>query len=320
MKLGSFFGRIRESFSGKAGSRDGFAPPTLGSGTRFPYGPFRFETALPKGVPYEIQVSSDLEHWVTIAGDVAGGPGIEYVDSEASKYNHRFYRVVANEVHSANIIGYASTTLPPGFSMIANPFDAASNAVTELFKGWPDGTTFNKFDTRLFRLSDNAVKYGKWINPTEKLLPGEGGIFFNPTSEYKSLNFVGDVMQGNLSVPIPAGFSVRSSLLPQPGQLHEDLGFPIADGDVIHLFDRDRQKYAPFPFEGGKWMNGSPMVNICESFWVAKTEAANWTRAIMVDESDTGASSISHPGIAGQFAGAWRTKRVFAGSNSWSAG
>src|ERR1043166_8302312 len=206
MQIRSFIGRIRKSFKGEADSRIEFAPPILGSGTRFPYGPFRFETALPEEVRYEIQASSDLARWITIAEDVAPDAGIEYVDSEASKYNHRFYRVVANEVHSANVIGYASTTLPPGFSMIANPFEAANNEVGELFKDWPDGTTFNKFDTRLFRLSDNAVKHGKWTNPVEKLLPGEGGIFFNPTTDYKSLNFAGHVLQENLSVPIPAGF------------------------------------------------------------------------------------------------------------------
>src|SRR6266576_5620002 len=283
MKIGSFIGRIRDNFAGDAGSKVEFAQPTLGGGIRFPYGPFRFKTELPKGVPYEIQAASDLQRWFTIAEDVARGPGIEYVDSDASKYSHRFYRVVANEIHSANIIGYASTTLPPGFSMIANPFDGSRNEVGELFKDWPDGTTFNKFDTRLFRLSDNAVKHGKWTNPGEKLMPSEGGLFFNPTTDYKSLNFAGDVMQGNLSMPIPAGFSVRSSLLPQPGQLCEDLGFPISDGDVIHLFDRDQQKYVLYPFEDGKWKNGAPVVNICESFWVAKTEAANWTRAIQAN-------------------------------------
>lgn len=283
MKIGSFFGKTREYFNGDAGNKLQFAPPTLGSGTRFPYGPFRFKTELPKGVRYEIQVASDLERWRTIAEDVSRGTGIEYLDSEASKYSHRFYRVVANEVHSANIIGYASTTLPPGFSMIANPFDAASNAIAELIKGWPDGTTFNKFDTLLFRLSDNAVKHGKWTNPSEKLLPSEGGIFFNPTSDYKSLNFVGDVMQGQLSVPIPAGFSVRSPLSPQAGQLDEDLDFPIGEGDVIHLFDRDEQKYVLYPFEGGKWTSGVPVINLCESFWVAKTEAANWIRAVLVN-------------------------------------
>jgi hypothetical protein len=133
-------------------------------------------------------------------------------------------------------------------------------------------------------LSDNGVNHGKWTNPGEKLAPGEGGIFFNPTTDYKSLNFVGDVMQGNLSVPIPAGFSVRSSLLPKPGQLHEDLGFPIDEGDVIHLFDRDQQKYVLYPFWGGQWKNGAPVLSLCESFWVAKTEAANWTQSLTLTE------------------------------------
>jgi hypothetical protein len=282
-KLGSFIGKIRENFGGDAGGKVAFAPPTLGSGTRSPYGPFRFETALPKGVPYEIQATSDLERWVTITEDVARGPVIVYVDSDAAKHKHRFYRMVANEVHSANIIGYASTILPPGFSLIANPLDATSNTIAELLKDWPDGTTLNKFDTRLFRLSDHAVKHGKWTKPGEKLMPGEGGIFFNPTPDHKSLNFVGDVMQGNLSVPIPAGFSMRSSLVPLPGRLHEDLGFPIGEGDVIHLFDREQQKYVLYPFEGGKWKGDAPVVKVCEAFWVAKTEAANWTRTIAMN-------------------------------------
>jgi len=283
MKPGSLIRGIRGKLSGDARRKREFAPPTLGSGMRYPYGPFRFKTELPKGVAYEIQAASDLKHWVTITEDVAHGLGIEYLDSEASKFNHRFYRVVANGGFSTNIIGYASTTLPPGFSMIANPLNAPSNTVAELFKGWPDATTFNRFDTALFQMTDNEVKHGKWTKPTEKLLLGEGGIFFNPTSDYKSLNFVGTVTQGNLSVPIPAGFSVRSSLVPQPGHLHEDLGFPITEGDVIHLFDRDRQKYVLYRFEDGQWKNGSPVVGICESFWVAKTEAANWTRALKLN-------------------------------------
>ena len=146
------------------------------------------------------------------------------------------------------------------------------------FDGSQITSSLNKFDTRLFRLAENAVEGGKWTNPSERLMPGEGAIFFNPTSDYKSFSFVGSVMQGNPSIPIPSGFSIRSSLLPQAGNL-EDLGFPIAEGDVIHLFDRDRQKYVLYPYEGGKWTEGPPLVSVGESFWVAKTEPGNWTRS-----------------------------------------
>jgi hypothetical protein len=60
------------------------------------------------------------------------------------------------------------------------------------------------------------------------------------------------------------------------------LGFPITDGDVIHLFDRDKQKYVLYPYEGGKWTAGTPVVGVAESFWVAKTSPGNWTRDISI--------------------------------------
>ena len=62
----------------------------------------------------------------------------------------------------------------------------------------------SKFDTGLFKLGENSVQDGKWTNPTEKLMPGEGAIFFNPTLDYKSHSFVGEVIQWNLSIPIPS--------------------------------------------------------------------------------------------------------------------
>jgi hypothetical protein len=258
------------------------APPCLGDAVRFPYGAFRFRTPLPKGTEYVILASSDLKIWSGISEGTAGLDPIEYLDSEAFKFSSRFYRVMAGEVCSRNVIGYVSFVLPPGFSMIANPLDGPSKRVSDLFKGWPDGTRLSKYDTREFCLEENVVKNGKWTNSSEKLMPGEGAIFFNPTSDYKSHSFVGEVLQGNLSVPIPPGFSIRSSLLPYQGSLDE-LNFPIADGDVIHLFDRDRQQYALHPYENGKWTSGAPMMGLGESFWVAKAKPGNWVRKLSIE-------------------------------------
>ena len=236
---------------------------------------------MPKGTSYVILASRDLRNWTQISEDIAGANPIEYVDSEAFKLSCRFYRVMAGEVQSQNVLGYVSFTLPPGFSMIANPLDGPGNRVGESFAGWPEGTSLSKYDTRLFTLAENSVKNGKWTNPSEKLMPGEGAIFFNPTQDYKSHSFVGDVVQGNLSIPIPPGFSIRSSALPYPGSLDE-LHFPTADGDVIHLFDRDQQKYVLHPYEAGKWTAGPPVVGLGESFWVAKAKPGNWMRNLVV--------------------------------------
>src|ERR1051325_5001355 len=106
---------------------------------RAPYGPFRFKVQLPKGALYEVHASTDLRTWGVISADTAGGQMMEYVDSEAFKFGYRFYRLVAGESPSVNVIGYVSMTLPPGFSMIANPFDTPET-VSEQFKDWPDGT------------------------------------------------------------------------------------------------------------------------------------------------------------------------------------
>jgi hypothetical protein len=283
LKLNSLIRKIGGSSARLMGRKSmALESPTLGQAWRFPYGAFRFATRLPKGTKYTMQASTDLRTWTEIGQGTATEAPLEYVDSEAFKFTHRFYRLQAGKVFSANIIGFASVTLAPGFSMIANPFDS-SQTVGEMFKGWPEGTTLNKFDTRLFRLTENGVKSGQWSDEGERLLPGEGAIFFNPTSDYKSASFVGDVMQGLLSVPIPSGFSVRSSLVPQSGSLADDLGFPIANGDVIHIFDREHQKYVLHPYAEGKWTAGAPVLSVGESFWVAKAEPGNWTKTLVVE-------------------------------------
>jgi hypothetical protein len=281
MKIGGWFGKR----SGKSGSK-GPPPnaPTLSSPRRFPYGPFEFRIGLSRGSPYEVRASVDLQDWTTVAEDSVSETSFEralsfdYMDPEAPRFTHRFYRVFADGVPSPNVIGYASAFLSPGFSLIANPFHTSDSSVATLFPNWPDETTLNKFDTMQFRLTDNGVQNRTWTNPHDQLAPGEGAIFFNPTPDHRPLVFVGEVMQGNLSMPIPSGFSMRSSIVAQGGLLDTDLGFPITDGDVIHLFDREKKKYVLHPFEHGKWTSDAPRIEIGESFWVAKKAPGNWTR------------------------------------------
>jgi hypothetical protein len=275
MELDSIFKRLNPK-AGAAGAKGQFIqPPLLVSPVRFPYGPFRFTAQLPKGLPYVIQASTDLKTWMPVFDHTSPGV-VEYLDSKASRYSSRFYRMDVNGTLSVNVVGYVTITLAPGFAMIANPLEAPDSSVAELFKVMPDGTTVSKFDPQTSRLSENTRNQGKWLNPGEKLVPGEGAIIFNPTLDYKSLHFAGNVRQGGYSIPIPAGFSMRSSPKPLSGRLDSDLHFPIADGDVIHLFDRDRQKYVLHPFSATEWSSNPPVVGVGESFWVAKQSAKNW--------------------------------------------
>jgi len=280
----NIFGSVGQSISGLFGrkSKAVVTAAHLGSAARFPYGPFQFKFQIAKGVSYEIQASSNLQAWEPISAEKSTCDSVDYVDSDASKFSHRFYRVLAGTVGSENVIGYASISVPPGYSLIANPLQAPSNAVSAILPDMPDETALNKFDTHLFKLTENAVKNGKWINPDETLSPGEGAIFLNPTTDFKIINFVGEVLQGNLLLPIATGFSIHSSQIPKPGRLHADLGFPIHEGDIVHLFDRDRQKYVIYEYDQKHWESNPPVVGVGESFWIGKTTPGNWVQNLVI--------------------------------------
>jgi len=259
--------------------------PALRDATRLPNGTFQFKAELAKGTPFVVQASGNLESWNAVLNGIASGEMTNYSDAHASRYNYRFYRLQTGQGQFSNMVGYVSITLPPGFSMIANPLAAPTNTLGKVFKDWPDGTTLNRFDTQLFRLVENAVKFGQWTNPSEILAPGEGAIFFNPTLDYRSVCFTGEVAVPSAMVAVASGFSIRSSPLPRPGNLVDDLQFPISDGDVIHLFDREKQQYVLHPYENGKWTAGAPTLGVGEAFWVAKAEAGNWTQTLSAAEA-----------------------------------
>jgi hypothetical protein len=251
-------------------------PPDLSQPVRIPYGAFRFKVEVPKGVEFQVLGSTDLKTWLPLGAEKAATENPEYVDSTASRYTFRFYRLVVGEVFSRQILGYAGLTVPPGFSMIANPFRCENPSVSALFPNVPDGTMLHKFDNQLFRLTENLVQEGKWLNPSHTLNPGEGAIYFNPTSDFTVVNLTGEVPHGKLLNPIPSGFSIRSSMVPQAGRLNVDLGFPVVEGDVIHQYDRDQQKYLIHTYDPARWERDPPVIGVGESFWVGKTAPSNW--------------------------------------------
>jgi hypothetical protein len=147
----------------------------------------------------------------------------------------------AQQVFSVNAVGFVNVVVPPGFSMVANPLNAATNTVPALFAGVPDGTTVYKFDGTSFLV--NTLDLGEWGIPAQTLVPGEGAFIRNPGTAPFTVTFVGEVMQGSLSNPLPAGFSIKSSQVPQSAAVATVLGFPAADGDTIYQFVNAQNAY-----------------------------------------------------------------------------
>jgi hypothetical protein len=276
MRIKRLFKKLSEKFRPPGKSTEPMPPSVLGSAVRVPYGAFKFKARVAKDSLYEVQATTNFREWSPILRDTSSEE-IDFVDPAASKFSYRFYRLKVNGIYSRNIIGYVTVTLAPGFSMIANPLIGADNSVGQLFKGFPNGTMLAKYDSLVHRMTENSIKAEKWTNPGEKFVLGEGAIFFNPTFDYKPFSFVGDVSLQSALTPIPAGFSIRSYPGPQPGRLDTDLGFPIGDGDEIHIFDRDRQSYSLHTYSGKAWAPEAPIVGVGESFWVTKKTPGNWT-------------------------------------------
>lgn len=270
------------SFIRRKSTQEVLTSPLLVNPKRVPYGAFVFNLQVPRGVSYDIEVSRDLKNWELLHSDAAESELVEYIDTDASRFSYRFYRARAGAFYSSNVMGYAAVPLPPGYSLISNPFKSPDNRVAALFPNMPEWAAVCKFEMKLFKLTNNVMKNGVWSNPDETLSPGEGALICNPTDDFKVINFVGDVMQGNLLNPVPSGFSIRSSLLPRAGRLDMDLNLPFSEGDVVHLFDRDKQTYVEYIYPSRRWELEPPMIGVGEAFWVGKSAPVNWVQKLGV--------------------------------------
>jgi hypothetical protein len=188
----------------------------------------------------------------------------------------------AQQVFSVNAVGFVNVVVPPNFSMIANPLNAPTNTIPALFAGVPDGTTIYKFDGTSYTV--NTLDLGEWGLPAQTLVPGEGAFIRNPGTAPFTVTFVGEVMQGSLSNPLPANFSIKSSQVPQAGTVATLLGYPAADGDTIYQFVSAQQAYVIHTLDLGEWSGGEPNIAVGESFFSKKVAAGNWTRTFSVNQ------------------------------------
>jgi len=177
---------------------------------------------------------------------------------------------------------------PPGWSLIANPLshsrgDFASNAVPdntvgELFSDAPDGLVLLKFDNTTQRfVHRNFFRHGKWSDPTETLMPGEGAWLFNPLRSPLQIEFTGNWPNG--SVTIPSGKSLISC--PGPGTIdfnppqtsgsippaQNGTLFNPQEGDVVYTFAGRRGALEQHRFRNGAW-DTAPTVSVGESCFV----------------------------------------------------
>ena len=188
----------------------------------------------------------------------------------------------AQNVYSLNVVGYVNVPVvgASGFTMIANPLNAANNTIGALIPTPPDFTTIYKFAGAGF-VTCNFV-FGAWDDGTFTLNPGEGCIVQSPSPF--TTTFVGEVMQGTLNNAFPAGYSIRASMVPQAGTLTA-LGLTpasLTDFDTVYQYDSVAQGYVANSLVFGSWSPAEPTLKVGESIWLQTAAAGTWTRTFTV--------------------------------------
>ena len=194
----------------------------------------------------------------------------------------------AQTVYSVNAVGFVNVACPPGFSLIANPLDAATSTVVALFPNPVSGTVVFKFNpaTGGFVSSSYSSFLGAWTDPAMTLVPSEGFFYKNPVGTPVTLTFVGNVQQGTLATSLGSGFNLVASRVPQQGLISTDLGLPTDAGTTVFTFSNAANSYSSFAFSSflGGWTPSEPTVAVGQGFFVKRSAVGSWSRSFSVNQ------------------------------------
>jgi len=204
---------------------------------------------------------------------------------------------VAQTVYSVNAVGYVNVPVPAGkFALLSNPLNQATNSLTAVLPDVPNGTKiFVYAGTNGFQ---DATKRSatSWSGPFAQapyngiLNPGQGFFIQNLSAADFTVTFVGEVPQGtNLTVAIPAGFSLIGSPVPQSGKVETDLKLPAASGDKMFQYDptagynkqSTRRGVATWTGVAGQT---EPTIGVAEAFFYQAAAASTWARNFSVNQ------------------------------------
>jgi len=189
--------------------------------------------------------------------------------------------------YSANAVGYVNLKLPPGLSLIANPLIHPDNSIAYWFSTAPDGCQIYKLDpTGNYEVATFDGLQQQWSNPGLAIPLGVGFYFYNPSATTYTVVFVGEVAQGQLINPLPAGISTKGSLVPQFGSINTLHHIPGEPGDQIQVYINDLAgggAYQSSVYTAGEGWVPDLILQVGQGFWIEKQNSQDWVRGFFVN-------------------------------------
>ena len=195
--------------------------------------------------------------------------------------------IASAQTYSSNVVGYVNVDLVPGWNLIANPLDAGVDG---------EGNDMNSLSV----LFPNSIYDNGYVSSTysEVTIPGLGtveswssdftvypgeGVFVN-IPEAATVTFVGEVVVGNHSVDIPAGWSIISNPIPVGGAVSAlGLDSVVEIGDSISIYDNGyvSSTYSEVTIPGlgtvESWSNDFEIA-VGQAFFINKANPSTWTK------------------------------------------
>jgi hypothetical protein len=162
-----------------------------------------------------------------------------------------------SNVYSLNVVGYVNVPTKGGgnFNLIANPLNNGNNNISNLFAGFAqDGDSVFRWNPTIQDLDGVIYTYSSfsssWSPAPFSLRPGEGVFYLNSGVD-KTNTFVGEVIQGSYTNPVPFGavavlgggnFNIYGSSIPLGGSFTNAIvGITPRDGDSVFFWNTTTQ-------------------------------------------------------------------------------
>jgi hypothetical protein len=204
----------------------------------------------------------------------------------------------AQNVYSVNVVGYVNVPIKTGFQILGNPLTATDNTVNGLFTGgsntayvgpWEGATIYTWSGTGF--VGNHLDTYGAgWANPAQLLNPGAGFFVLNSGPAFTN-TFVGTVVQGGFTNPVPNHLSLLGSSWPV-GTNFVQLGLNANSGDTVYTWGGTGFLGYHLDTYGAGWsptgplcdVNNGPLVGVAQGFFYSNNSGSpfNWIQNFTV--------------------------------------
>jgi hypothetical protein len=170
---------------------------------------------------------------------------------------------------ASTLDGYAARiSLPPGWSMLANPLAAADPTIARLLPSPPAGTRFEQYNPLTEDFNPTTYSAGQWDDPSLTLGIGEGGLVFNPTAGPLALVLSGQGLTGMPSTSLAPGRNLIAFQVPVAGTLQSLMaGVTFVAGDSVRKVDPETRAYVTSTLTSQGW-DVVPVVNLGEAVFL----------------------------------------------------